>query len=59
MTAGRCFPCRTAYRWPEGKGLLRDARCPSCGHPLRQTTYLLKSVPWKDLETAPTRRTGP
>lgn len=38
FTAGRCGPCRVLYVWARRwRVLLRDARCPECGDPLRGT----------------------
>lgn len=44
--SGRCPHCRRAFRWEKRRaGLpsrMKDARCPVDGHPLRQTTHLLR-----------------
>lgn len=48
-TIGRCYPCKTAYKWPSGsRRRLGDAYCPECATKLQQTTRTLKSARWSN-----------
>ncbi len=38
---GKCVNCKVGFRW-NGAPLVRDAHCPSCGNPLKRTSYLLQ-----------------
>jgi len=40
LKQGKCPRCRVIIRWVARTPLLRDAICPTCETPLRQTSYL-------------------
>ncbi len=37
---GICKACRLAFSW-DRPPMLRDARCPKCGSPLRRTSHVV------------------
>ncbi len=43
---GKCVNCKVGFRW-NGKPLVRDAACPTCGTALKRTTYLLQWL-WRN-----------
>lgn len=52
---GRCDDCAACFVWRRTKKLtLRNADCPCCGRPLRQTTHnAVVGVTWWSLDGAP------
>lgn len=53
MPQGKCTPCKTRYRWPGKRHLVRDACCPACLTPLDPTSQNA-NLPTKEI-LAPAR----